>query len=625
MAVPTVIALLFKSAGTPSVFPLLNGTTLDTQDGGTFGSLETGTQGRVNARCIEAFGKRLVAVNNTIRERDQGGSGNWGVVYTWGISPANRHSSIRMVHPNGIPTLVATASQDLPYFGRDQRWATSTDGVTWTQQATGGQGTAHEFGDSVTFRDSFFQAGGGDSANISEFNASTNSVTTYQTGGDNRTTGGTFCVHDNTLYYLGPDGQSNALWTLFRLSGGSFSQVAQSASRDSGTQHRSQGSWAFPDGADIVHFVPGETGASDGDSVIRWTNVATSPAETVIDATVLSGFNIRPGEGSATETSTWDGIVDNNSAPGAPPAIHLWRHPGPGPSGTRTSYTWHYRALTHGGANIFTLGETVLGGTSNATGVVTETSSGKVHLTNVSGTFQNGEVITGQTSSDNATTTSTLTEQTLTSNGTSISANYSISTCRDSVGPYIFANPAARAEIGAQGILLSHSGASGAGFTLNETITGGTSSATGSLIIDNNSNIVVFPTNANTFQNGEVITGSISTETATLNAGPTDQPLNPVEVGGGTKYYFRVWGNTPATVTATLYSSSDELAPWVTETLVGVSLESGSPPGLAPTISGGSIINLPPDDGVRLWSLVHDADTGGFDAGDQYEIAIKSV
>jgi hypothetical protein len=57
----------------------------------------------------------------------------------------------------------------------------------------------------------------------------------------------------------------------------------------------------------------------------------------------------------------------------------------------------------------FQIGETVTGGTSGATGIVTGRSASRVVMRNITGTWQNAETITGGTSGASATTSSTLT------------------------------------------------------------------------------------------------------------------------------------------------------------------------------------------------------------------------
>jgi hypothetical protein len=69
------------------------------------------------------------------------------------------------------------------------------------------------------------------------------------------------------------------------------------------------------------------------------------------------------------------------------------------------------KSISHGAVTGpgFTVGETVTGGTSSATGVFLDTTGGVMHIgNNSSGTFANGEVITGGTSGSTTTTSSVV-------------------------------------------------------------------------------------------------------------------------------------------------------------------------------------------------------------------------
>ena len=63
-----------------------------------------------------------------------------------------------------------------------------------------------------------------------------------------------------------------------------------------------------------------------------------------------------------------------------------------------------------GTSGTFSVGETVTGGTSSATGVIYSLTSSEMVLYTISGTFQSGETLTGGTSSATATSTSAITE-----------------------------------------------------------------------------------------------------------------------------------------------------------------------------------------------------------------------
>lgn len=64
--------------------------------------------------------------------------------------------------------------------------------------------------------------------------------------------------------------------------------------------------------------------------------------------------------------------------------------------------------VASGGAS-FSIGETVTGGTSGATGILVGKAAGRLVFRDITGTFQNAEVVTGGTSGATATTSSTIT------------------------------------------------------------------------------------------------------------------------------------------------------------------------------------------------------------------------
>lgn len=636
MAVPILRAHKFKGAGSPEIFPLINGTVLGTSEG-AFGSLEspvvhTTTGPRVFRRIIEAFGKVFLIHGPDIREKDEGGIENWGVVNSILVGsdePDGRCSGWYLIHPAGSPLLAFLwKGNTIPGNSSDIYKTFTYDGVIWTTTSLGVSNGAITTGMSISFRDSIFWFQPNLGFTVIEHNFLLSTTTTYIVEDITDQRHAYFVVVENMLHLVA-DSPIAQGYKLYRFLGGAFvfleiASITRAVPQDEG------GCWGFPDGEDLIGFQCGEeVGFDFGDTAIRWVR-AGDETPLRIDNPVFPAA-IRPGGVLAVATATWEGIVDNNSNPGLPPTIHVWRMPGPAHSGTRVSYTWQFRALTHdsvtGGP--FVVGEIVTGGTSGATGQITKVGAGKIHMTNVSTVlFQSSEVLTGSTSGATANGTSVLTEQPLILNGTSISADFSIPMAMDSIGPDIPSFPAVRIEIGITGVRLTHGATTGGPFQLGETITGGTSGATGTLFIDNLGNLVVFPTNPSTlFANGEVITGSISTAFSTMTSGPAANTSIPSkEIAGGTKHYFRVYGSTPDPVpVTTLYSSAEEQAPEITESIIAVNLESGTPPGLAPTISSGTILNLPADDGVRVWSLSHDSVGGGFSAGDVIELSLKGV
>jgi hypothetical protein len=90
----------------------------------------------------------------------------------------------------------------------------------------------------------------------------------------------------------------------------------------------------------------------------------------------------------------------------------------------------------------------------------------------------------------------------------------------------------------------------------------------------------------------------------------------PSETVGGTRFYFRGRGSAPVGI-ITFYGNDDEITPTIVVPIVSGSLvvESGSPP-TTPTISGNTIINFTPDNGVVLYSVILDVGAAGVDIGE---------
>jgi hypothetical protein len=742
MAVPTLYTIKFKGTGSPQVYPLLAGTTLGTQIGADFGTMEgygtTGSYGlgRNNNRVAEAFGKVFAVQNGKVYAYTPGGS--WALVHTF-TSGFYVNTGLHLLHPDGRPLLAFLWRESATNnFHRAQSW----DGVTWTNYSLGVSVLSTGGAQSVIWRNSIFW---NITTRLFEFNFQTNALTTWSY---EPSRAAVWCVHKNDLYLYSAT-SSNWPMGIHTLEGGVWVNQVNTPDQWNFSDW-TNGGCLFSDGNDLIGFAPGKTNGStqDGTVAIRWPSSGGS-AVAITDPVVPATY--RAGGGSASQYDTWDIVIDNNTNPGIPPTVHIWRYGGSSamnPATTRTCWTFQYRAITFTGyvsGGPFIAGEVISGGTSLATSIAHDVAAGQVHLTEVVGTFASGELLTGQTSGATANSTSVLTEQAMISNGSSITSDFALPLCLDSVGPYIPTYPQARAELGTSGVQLTHGAVTGPGWTLNETITGVataasitttvdltagvdlsvnnlssiqidalgvhtdinlatgaaiptavtraeimanlstafgaeatvaaydvggqfitiTSATTGSssqieftapsgtdgtdtafgptfgatgvypntfngaqavatLIIDNTGNIVVYLTNDTAFINGEVITGGSSGSAATLSAGPSYGIAIPsTGVSNNTKFYFQVYGTSPATVTLSLYSGSGEEPPDVLETILSVTLESGVAPGTMPSISSGTIINMPTDDGVRLWSLVHDASS--FAAGDSYSLMLDAI
>jgi len=635
MTAPTGYALKFKGGATaPQIYALLNGTTLGAQIGSVFGALETNQTARVQNRVIEAFGKVFVLQAGSIHEKDEGGLGNWGVVLTpLGVSGLQYlyTSGWFMLHPGGRPCLAAFLLQPPTNPFYYYPFVVHTfDGVNWIVTNFGTNfGNVYAIGGAIAYRDSLFWSTGSNHApagGVAEYNFQTQAYIGHNPGlavSRDRD----FCVVDNMLCSINPAGVNN-LFYLYRLIGSTFVVSIHLSAQSSG--ETLSGSVCFPDGRDIICFLSVSDGVSKyGTAGRRIKNAATSPSYIDITDPVIPAALRWAAVGPRGQC--YEVLTDNNSNPGVPPTIYIWYSPGNqmvSPQ-SRTCYQFQYRAITHdapvGGP--FVAGETVLGGSSGATGVVHTVGSGQLHLTDVSTTlFTSGETLTGQTSGAVANSTSVLADQPMLLIGGSLDVDFAIAgLVRDSAGPYIPTYPAVRIELGITGVLLTHGSVTNGPFALGETITGA-GGAAGILMVDNTGTLVVYPTNATAFINGEVITGSASGASATLSSGPLlNQSIPPHEVIGGRKHYFRVYGSAPDPCTAALYIGMGELSPWERQTILSVALEVGAPPVVTPTVFEGAIINLPADDGARVWSLVWDADPAIIPAGTVYELAMNGT
>ena len=511
MAVPTLYTHIFKNS-TPKVYPLLNGTTLGSQIGAAFGVGESnpphGLAGaaapRVANRVIEAFGKVFVGQKEWIYEKDEGGVGNWGSVrfLSWTTGPVSTESRHRgksagffMVHPAGIPTLVFHAELDSG-AGQYSFCFYTKDGSYWTYLSDWlvSYTSNNKPGDAITYRDSLFITGYYGPTNnedIIEFNFLTGIVTRYVLSGGavEQNNHSTLCVHKNEIYFISND-VANSYIYMRKLVGGVWVKPTGSLCSSGRSIVLASGWTSFSDGSDIVAIMSGAaySAAVYGDHACRFHPDTGDASTDITDPLVPADF--RPGGASGTAGTTWAVVIDNNSNPGMPPTIYLWRHVGPHmdpAGGNRLCYTFQYRKIDYTGlaGGPFTLGELVTESSSGATGRIhTDTGSG-LHLADVDGAFVGGQTLTGSDSGATASSVGVLTEQPLIFNGSSISPNYDIPSVRDSVGPYIPTYPASRIELGVMGHRLTHGVVSAPGaWTLGEEITGPPEPATITSTVD---------------------------------------------------------------------------------------------------------------------------------------------
>jgi hypothetical protein len=112
-----------------------------------------------------------------------------------------------------------------------------------------------------------------------------------------------------------------------------------------------------------------------------------------------------------------------------------------------------------------------------------------------------------------------------------------------------------------------------------------------------------------------------------------DENYPPIDSIAGTRIYFRCYGIAADTGTEgidgiiTFYGNDKQVIP---ETIIPIvsgtlTIEEGIPPS-TPTISGNTIVNFTPDDGMTLYSIILETDAAGVDIGEgEFGIIIGDI
>jgi len=423
--IPTLMVAKFKGSGNVQVHKLLNGTTLDpTQDGNDVlvGNLEapsaTGTNNHAN-RLIEAFGKRFLLHGSRVYERDQGGAGNWGVVYTGqGISQIN-HSGLHLLYPLGVPTLAFLSATLTPPGGNLMAVHSTTDGVTWNGAQTAVFCSESSFtGPSVVFRNSIAWAqADSNGPQLRQYDFALNTGSSQYLAGINFNAAATsLVVHQNVLFAF-TDATPGGNTGLYRFGGVTWAQIL--VMTEGAPNHLAlndgNGYTMFSDGDDLICMAPS---LNIDPTVHRISDVLPGGTPSVVS---LSSFYTTFPSGAGAFVSYKS--VDPSPLVGDQ-AIYLWYRSGSHNSGSWDLFRFNFRRITHGAVTggPFLVNERVVQATSGAEGVVTNVGGGFLELTNVVGTFDNTNVITGDDSTAFATATSLLLDQAPTSLGAGISA-----------------------------------------------------------------------------------------------------------------------------------------------------------------------------------------------------------
>lgn len=420
-AIPTGFAVNYKGSGTVQVFPLLNGITLDAQDGSDVGNasppaleaISATTMNNQGNRACEAFGKRYVLHGFRVYEKDEGGAGLWDEVTGLALSPTSpQHSGLHVLYPAGVETLAFLCE-----ITNNLHAVHTTDGVNWTDTDTGlviNALTSHS--GSIVFRDAiFWRVTGSVAANrVKSYDFNLGAVSSFApTGsGNGANTNGAFCIHQGELFFV-EEQQTDP--KLFRLDGSVFTFVIEPQTL--GSLNIASVMGMFSDGFDII--LMGGTAAAGVIEAFRLSDVLLggSPSSTTITSPVLNNFP------ASAITGFFPSIASHPDPSTAEQRAYIQYRQGNNNTGSFDPFLFLYRRITTGThTGSYVLGETVTGGTSGATGIATDiVIDTSLSLTDVVGTFQNGETLTGDGGAT-STSSSTLDEQAATAQGAGISA-----------------------------------------------------------------------------------------------------------------------------------------------------------------------------------------------------------
>jgi len=586
--------LLLVSRKTPIQVHIQSSVLTNTLDGATAGAAtddEPSTQPenhRINNRVIEAFGKRFVYYQDTIRERDEGGTANYGTVYTFvnGTVPAlEPNSGLHIVHVNGkeVLALIYYDSTARIFYGV---W--TNDGITWNEQNidsgwTGGNGAvatgnARAFQSSIVWNIELDITGAGDEILlIYDFTLGTATRITKSGSGvaPNSACAHDLTIHKNQIYMNTWRNASPPRSYVNRLDGTAWTNVYDSSAH-TGDQDNSVQRTLFtdPSTGDLIAISIYDNGGQ-GLYAIQIIGANTksgltdaSPGSDIVDLTltVLPVELRTPNDSSGTwpdREALIEHFVDNVTTPGTPV--------------------------------VFVLVAQTASGNSN----ITTTGNHKWYQWNGVGspmTFVGTAAATG--------------------------ADWAISVSSRGGGERIPTDGNARL-VWDGATVLSHGSVTNGPFVVGEAVT---SAGTGVGVIETlYATSMAINVTSGVFLDTELITGGGSSATATLNADSADLH-SPTEIAGGfTKVYFRSRGSAAATGMEVYYDSDSE-TPVTQMNLIAstVTIEAGSP-ATTPTNTGTTISNITPDGGSAIYSIQLDTNGAGILSGQGYSLLAVPV
>jgi hypothetical protein len=547
-------------------------------------------------RVIEAFGKRFVVNQQdlasdvgTIRERDQGGAGNYGIVYSWGLA-ANingGHSGIHIVHINGKEAVALLYYSSAGTDFIQAVW--SHDGLNWNETTvanpqtigtTSTAGIGRPYGSAILW----VIDGSGPTTIIMMYDFETAIATQISSSGAARFDGTqglwALAIHDNKVFLaLSTSSTSNEDTGVRRLDGISWVNVYQNTSD------------IFSVGG-LRHLRAMFTDPATGDLIVMFMESAPNVGMKVIQ---IKGAATKSG---LTDASPSTDIV-NLTLTVLPPALLSSSRTGAGGLGTHSTSMYDVNRVFVD--NVTTPGSPVV--------FLVQAQSPNGIPTTATGTTHNWYQWNGVSSLITTVGAAATNE-----------ADWVICDVVRGGGERIPTIGAAR-PVWDGGTLLNHGTVTSGPFVAGTSIT---SSGTGVGRIQTvYSDSIDIDVTSGLFLDTEVITAGAAS--ATLSADSIDLSTPVEEAGGQTKVYFRVRG-TGSAINLQVYFNNGSEAPDALMNLVAttVTVEAGTP-ATTPTNSSTQISNVTPDGGSAIYSVNLQATAAGILSGQGYSLLIVPV
>jgi len=325
MSIPPIIVLKNRGAGSPGIYVLKNGVSLE-QIGDDFGSLETFAVGNVapdNRGCI-FNGKKYTILQDDIREENQGGAGTWGVVHTLtqsvGSGLSGYFSGLHVVQRNGIPTLTMVYQN----LSGHLRAARSADGTTWanTGSLTGSIGSTIS-GTSVVYKNRIYWWINGSTYEVAEYDPASDSAILYNFSsmGGGSVPNADFAVHDNRLFLIHSNGPSTGnVYELREFIGGTFALIHTFTGINMGGNGERGKACLFSDGTDLIAICIG----ADNDTGFRIQNPGLAGQTVTNVTTPMIPAEFRFGGAAVSLNARYWSFINNHTS-GSTPEFYLFR------------------------------------------------------------------------------------------------------------------------------------------------------------------------------------------------------------------------------------------------------------------------------------------------------------